>query len=235
MLPKPLHDAAAAFDSIPGIGPRAALRYATWLVAQPKEAVKRFARSLDALADGITICPMCGMWTDQPICDICTDPRRDETKLCVVATSQDVRVIEDSGAFRGRYAVLGGVIDPIEGKTHETLAIDTLIRRLTTPDSRFTEVILAFDPDVAGDTTAMVLTKKIQEIAMPDPSTIRQAHRGESDRTTSSGSRAESRDDRHPRSVQITRLARGIQHGAQIEYADGTTIADALANRKQMT
>ncbi len=197
MLPKPLHDAAAALDSIPGIGPRAALRYATWLAAQPKEIVKRFARSLDALADGMKICPMCGAWTDQLVCDICADPRRDETKLCVVATSQDVRVIEDSGAFHGRYYVLGGVIDPIEGKRPDTLNVDGLIRRLATP--KLVETILALDPDVAGDTTAMYLTKKIHESTM---------------------------------SIQITRLARGIQHGAQIEYADGTTIADALANRK---
>ncbi len=201
MLPKPIHDAAAAFDRLPGIGPRAALRYAYWLAAQPKDIVKQFARTLDALTEGMTRCPVCSAWTDAAGCDICNDPRREETSLCVVATGQDIRIIEDSGAFKGKYHVLGGLLDPIEGRTPETLNIDGLIRRLTTPDSRLTELILALDPDVLGDTTALYLTKKIQEI------------------TTL---------------VQITRLARGIQHGAQIEYADGTTIADALANRKRM-
>lgn len=205
MTPKPIRDAAAAFDSLPGIGPRAALRYAYWLAAQSKEIVKQFSRTFDALADGVTRCPVCGAWTDVSGCDICTDPRRDQASLCVVATSQDIRVIEESGAFKGRYHVLGGLLDPIEGRTPETLNITSLLRRLSAtgtgdPTGRpCAEVILALDPDVPGDTTAMYLTKKIQEIA-PD--------------------------------VKITRLARGLQHGAQIEYADGMTIADALRNRR---
>ncbi len=206
MVPKPIHDAAAAFDSLPGIGPRAALRYAYWLASQPKELVKRFARTFDALADGVTRCQTCGAWTDVSGCSICTDPRRDQTSICVVATGQDVRVIEESGAFKGKYHVLGGLLDPIEGRTPETLNIDSLIRRLATPDSQVTEVILALDPDVSGDTTALFLTKKIQDIATPD--------------------------SLRPTPVRVSRLARGIQHGAPIEYADGTTIADALRHRK---
>lgn len=199
MVPKPIHDAAAAFDSLPGIGPRAALRYAYWLASQPKELVKRFGRTLDALAEGVKRCNTCGTWTDDAGCTICTDPRRDPTSICIVATGQDVRVIEDSGAFKGTYHVLGGLLDPIEGRTPDTLNIDSLLRRLSAPDARITEIILALDPDVPGDTTALFLTKKIQSLTTP---------------------------------VRISRLARGIQHGAQIEYADGTTIADALRNRQ---
>lgn len=212
MTPKPIRDAAAAFDSLPGIGPRAALRYAYWLAAQSKETVKQFSRTFDALAEGVTRCPVCGAWTDASGCDVCNDPRRDETSLCVVATSQDTRVIEESGAFKGRYHVLGGLLDPIEGRTPETLNINALMKRLAAPeahppraethDARPAEIILALDPDVPGDTTAMYLTKKIQETAP---------------------------------NVKITRLARGLQHGAQIEYADGTTIADALHNRRNQT
>lgn len=198
--PKPLHDAAAAFDSLPGVGPRAALRYAYWLATQPKDVVRRFARSLEAMIDGVAHCPVCGMWTDAAGCPICSDGRRDVSQLCVVGTSQDVRVIEESGAFKGRYHVLGGLIDPIEGRTPETLNIAPLIKRISDPSRTVTEIILALDPDVTGDTTALYLTRQLA-----------------------------------PFPVRISRLARGLQNGAQIEYADGTTISDALQNRKSMS
>lgn len=199
MTPKTIHDAAAAFDNLPGIGPRAALRYAYWLAAQPKELIRRFARTFEALAESVTPCPTCGMWSDASGCTICTDPRRDQTSLCIVATSQDVRVIEESGAFKGQYHVLGGTLDPIEGRTPDVLRIDPLLRRLSEPATTVSEIILALDPDVLGETTALYLSKKIEELG---------------------------------RFFTLTRLARGLQHGAQIEYADGTTIADAIRNRR---
>lgn len=197
--PKPIHDVAAAFDRLPGVGPRAALRYAYWLAAQSKDELKRFGRSLDALTEGVAHCPVCGMWTDATGCPICTDSKRDRSILCVVSTSQDVRVIEESAAFKGRYHVLGGLIDPIEGRTPETLNIANLIARLRDTSSGITEIILALDPDVSGDTTALYLTKQLSTFPVP-----------------------------------VTRLARGLQNGAQIEYADGTTIADALKNRRNI-
>lgn len=199
-VPRPIHDAAAAFDSLPGIGPRAALRFAYWLAAQPKELVLKFARTLESLANSITHCQICGMWTEQSPCDICTDPRRDQQLLCVVSTSQDVRIIEESGAFRGRYHVLGGLLDAIEGKTPEQLNIAALLKRLETFNMPMIELILALDPDVSGDTTALYLTKHCS---------------------------------RFP--VKITRLARGLQYGAQLEYADGVTLTDAIQNRRQLT
>jgi recombination protein RecR len=108
-------------------------------------------------------------------------------------------VVEESAVYNGLYHVLGGLIDPIEGRTPETLNIASLVSRLQAPDAPFTEVILALDPDILGDTTALYLTKRLQGIK-----------------------------------ANITRLARGLQHGAQIEYADGATIADALTNRRKL-
>ncbi len=197
--PKPIHDAAAAFDSLPGVGPRAALRYAYWLAGQSKEAIHAFARSLDGVAEGISRCTVCGMWSDAQVCSICSDSRRDRSILCVVGTSQDARVIEESGAFRGTYHVLGGLLDPVEGKTPDVLNIASLVRRVLAPDSPTLEVILAFDPDVAGDMTALYITKQLVSSK-----------------------------------ANVTRLARGLQNGAQIEYADGATIADALGNRRRL-
>ncbi|MBP9869158.1 recombination protein RecR [Patescibacteria group bacterium] len=197
--PRPIHDAAAAFDSLPGVGPRAALRYAYWLAAQPKDFIRKFARALDGMTEGIDQCTTCGTWTETSPCSICIDPKRDTSVLCVIATAQDVRVLEDSGAYRGRYHVLGGLIDPIEGRTPDTLSIDKLLARLQSPNNQVTEVILALDPDVPGDTTAMYLGRKLANLPL-----------------------------------NITRPARGLQHGSQIEYADGATLSDALMNRRRV-
>lgn len=197
--PKPIHDAAAAFDSLPGIGPRAALRYAYWLAAQPKEFVRRFGQTIERLTDGVTRCAVCGMWADAERCSICIDPKRETSSLCVVATSQDVRIIEESGAFKGRYHVLGGLIDPIEGRTPDMLNIPKLVERVRSSQPAIQEILLALDPDISGDTTALYLIKRMSGLP-----------------------------------VTVTRLARGLQHGAQIEYADGTTIADAIQNRRTM-
>lgn len=196
--PSAIRDAAAEFDGLPGVGPRAALRYAYWLVTQPKERVRRFAHALLALADGIVRCDICGMWSDKPICSICSDATRDRSQLCVVATSQDMQVIEDSGGFKGVYHILGGLLDPIEGRTPETLGISSLLKRLHDPASQIREVILAFDPDVSGDTTALYISKQLSTLPLT-----------------------------------LSRLARGLPTGAQIEYADGATVADALANRRK--
>lgn len=198
-IPKPIHDAAATFDALPGVGPRAALRYAYWLAAQPKEQIRKFARALEGIADGISRCTVCGMWSDGAVCAICSDPKRDRSQICVVGTSQDVRVIEDSGAYRGTYHVLGGLLDPVEGRTPETLNIASLLRRVRENQIPLRELILAVDPDVSGDMTALYLTKQFSQASFP-----------------------------------VTRIARGLQYGAQIEYADGMTIADALGNRRNL-
>lgn len=197
-IPSALSDAAAEFDGLPGVGPRAALRYAYWLVTQPRERLRRFAQAILALTEGIGRCKICNAWTDREVCVICSDSSRDRSSLCVVATSQDLQVIEDSGGFKGTYHVLGGLLDPIEGRTPETLAIAQLIQRVKDANGEIREIILAMDPDVSGDTTVLYLSKQLSQF-----------------------------------SVTISRLARGLPTGAQIEYADGATVADALANRKK--
>ena len=160
-IPDPLQRAAAAFDSLPGLGPRAALRYAYWLITQPKDSIIRFAKNIEALATNITTCEICHQWADGSPCAVDRDPSRDRTVLCVVATSQDLRAIEETGAFHGVYHVLNGTLDPIEGRTPERLTIAHLMTRLNAPDSQFKEIILALDADVPGDTTALYLRKQM--------------------------------------------------------------------------
>jgi recombination protein RecR len=161
LTPDAIHNVAAEFDGLPGVGPRAALRYAYWLVGQSRDKLLRFADALRRLADGVVRCADCGLWSDRSPCGICSDPRRDATKICVVAGPQDVRVIEDSGAFKGRYHVLGGTLDPVSGRTPDALWIAPLLQKVTKPGSTIQEVILAFDPDIPGDTTALYLKKQL--------------------------------------------------------------------------
>ncbi len=196
-IPPALRNVAAEFDTLPGVGPRAALRFAYWLITQPSDRIRRFGNALLALADRVTLCNICGTWTEEERCEICRDSSRNRSQLCVVATSQDLRVIEESGVFKGVYHVLGGLLDPIEGRTPETLRMSQLVSRISNPEAPFKEVILAFDPDVNGDTTSLYLLKQLE---------------------------------RFP--VNVTRLARGLPTGAQLEYADGNTIADAIRNRR---
>ncbi len=165
-LPEPIHDAAAAFDSLPGVGPRAALRYAYWLVTQPKDTIERFSRSLQKLASAVSHCSICHQWSDRSPCAICTNPARDATSICVVATSQDVQSIEDTGVFKGRYHVLGGTLDPIEGRTPDTLTIASLLSRVRDPNAGVREIILALDADLQGDTTTLYLKKQLANLPL---------------------------------------------------------------------
>ncbi|MHB8831510.1 MAG: recombination mediator RecR [Patescibacteria group bacterium] len=196
-VPRTIKELAEMFDRLPGVGPRAALRYAYWLATQSKTNIRQFADTLSQLAAKIVPCQVCGMWTDASPCSICSDPRRDAGLLCVVANSQDVRVMEDAGIYQGRYHVLGGLLDPIEGKTPEMLQIGKLLEKIKNPENKIREVILALDPDVQGDTTAMYLMRQLAGLPMT-----------------------------------VSRLARGIPTGAQIEYADEATITDAYLNRR---
>jgi len=162
-LPDPIQNAAAAFDSLPGVGPRAALRYAYFLVTQPREVVERFARSLQSLADRIRTCETCGQWSDRSPCSVCSDPTRDQSIICVVATSPDVQSVEETGVFKGRYHVLGGTLDPIEGRTPDSLTIAQLVSRLRSTPT-ITEVILALDTDVPGDVTCLYIRKQLESL-----------------------------------------------------------------------
>ena len=164
-LPEPIERASAAFDSLPGLGPRASLRYVSWLATQSREVILGFARSIESLANSIHRCRICHQWTDQDPCRICRDPSRDATLLCLVATSQDIRPLEDSGAFKGKYHVLNGTIDPLEGRGSEQLTLPSLVERLSKQEPKISEVLIALDADVPGDATTMFLQRALAPFA----------------------------------------------------------------------
>lgn len=162
-VPEPIERAANAFDRLPGLGPRAALRYVAWLASQPKESILAFARSVEALASTLQHCDICHQWTDTPHCNICRDPSRDTRLVCVVAISQDIRPIEDSGAFRGRYHVLGGTINPLEDRGVQDLTIPLLLKRVQSNEG-IQELLIALDADVAGDATTLYLQQTFSKL-----------------------------------------------------------------------
>ncbi len=141
----------------PGVGPKSAQRIAFWLMRQPREDVGRLAAALEDMASKLTFCERCCNIAEAgDLCPICADARRDSSIICVVESPPDVAAVERSGAFRGTYHVLHGVLNPLEGVTPDRLRIQELVRRL---DASVHEVILCFNSNVEGDATAMYLSR----------------------------------------------------------------------------
>lgn len=194
--PPPMARLINELSRLPGIGPKTAQRLAFHLLERDRDEVKRLADSIVDAKDRMTFCPVCGHLTDVHPCSICSDPSRNATVICVVEQPGDVLALERTREFHGRYHVLHGAISPLDGVGPEDLHIRELLTRLT--DS-VKEVILATDPNVEGETTALYLTKLLR-----------------------------------PLGVRITRLARGIPVGGDLEYADEVTLVKALEGRQDV-
>lgn len=162
-FPAPIHNLVAAFSTLPGVGPKTALRYVFALLRQPKSEVEYFAKSLLTIINQITVCSLCRTYTEGERCDICADPRRRRDALCVVAEPRDIATIEATGVYHGRYFVLGGLLNPVEGVTPDVLATGELLRRLES-EPAIAEIILAFSPNIHGETTTLYLAKLIRKI-----------------------------------------------------------------------
>lgn len=157
-FPEPISNLVAAFTRLPGVGPKTALRYVFYLLKQPKFDLDIMARALTQLGELIKTCPRCYTYTEREICEICQDPRRDASLLCVVEEARDISTIEATGIYNGLYHVLGGTINPIEGMTPETIRYRQLRERLGTAPT-IHEVILALSPTVHGEATILFLQK----------------------------------------------------------------------------
>jgi recombination protein RecR len=151
----------ALLSKLPGIGKKSAGRLAYYILESDRSYARFLSDQLGCLHDMIKRCSVCGSWTESDPCPICADPARDSSLLCVVERSQDVRVIEDSKEFRGRFHVLGGLIAPLEGVNPDDIAIDSLLRRIRADEIH--EVILALNPTVEGDTTSLYIQKMLHD------------------------------------------------------------------------
>ena len=143
---------------LPGVGEKTAQRFAYWLLQQPPEVARGLAEAVLSLRESVHECPRCCDLTEQDLCRRCADPRRDERLLCVVERPQDVSAIDAAGEFKGRFHVLHGAISPLGGVSPQQLRIESLLLRLEGVE----EVILACDPDVEGDATALYLAKMLK-------------------------------------------------------------------------
>ena len=157
---KPLARLVGELEKLPGIGPKSAQRLAFYLLRIPADEARQLSEAITEVKERIGTCQVCFNFTDQPVCDVCRNERRDPGLLCVVAEPRDLLAMERTNEFPGRYHVLGGVISPLEGIGPEMLRVRELIERISSGAIR--EVILATNPTVEGDTTAMYLARMIK-------------------------------------------------------------------------
>lgn len=192
-----IEDLTGELSRLPGIGRKTALRLTYFLLKQPPEQSRRLADSLLALAERVRPCARCFNLTEEELCSICRDPRRDAALICAVEEAADIGAIERAGEYRGQYHVLGGRLSPLDGVTPDDLTIPQLVRRVAGGEVR--EVILATNPSLEGEATALYVQRQLA--AYP---------------------------------LSVTRIARGLPVGGDLEYADGVTIAQALTARRAM-
>lgn len=199
LIPEALKNLIESFSRLPGIGPKTASRLTFYLLRAPEELSLDLAEALQAIKTDTTYCQTCFNITmaGRIECEVCASPDRDRRLICVVEEPLDVMALERTEGFQGRYHVLHGVLSPIEGIGPDDLKIGPLLDRVR--DGGIQEIILATNPSMEGDATAMYLRQNLL-----------------------------------PLGVRVTRLARGLPVGGDLEYADQSTILRALAGRQEM-
>lgn len=204
ILPAPLTKVIESFEKLPGIGPKSAQRLTFYLLHLPQDELERFANSLIGLKKNTVLCSVCKNVTQSDPCPVCSNPGRDTTMICVVQEPTDVLAMEKTGAYHGRYHVLHGAIDPLNNIGPDEIYLEDLVKRLRQPGDTTQEIILALNPSMEGEATALYIQKRIAQIA----------------------------DDLHI-TYKVTRLAHGLPVGADIEYADEVTLRRALDGRRE--
>ena len=159
-----IQDLIDELGRLPGVGPKSAQRIAFHIIQSDRVDVSRLAEVLKTVKERVKFCTTCGNISEEELCRICRDPRRDNTSICVVEESKDVIAIEKTREFKGKYHVLGGAISPIDGIGPENLRIRELMQRLA--ETEIAEVIIATDPNLEGEATATYLTRLIKPLGI---------------------------------------------------------------------
>ncbi|MFC1862211.1 recombination mediator RecR [Chloroflexota bacterium] len=193
---EPISRLIQELNKLPGIGPKSAQRIAYYLLRTPEEQAGLLADAVLSVKQQITLCSACFNVTDTDPCRICRNDERDQTKICIVEQPQDILALEHPRIYKGLYHVLHGAISPTEGVGTEDIRIKELLERLK--DSLVDEVILATNPNLEGEQTAMYLNQRIS-----------------------------------PLGIKVTRLARGLPFGTELEYADDVTLTRAIEGRQE--
>ena len=159
-----IQDLIDELGRLPGVGPKSAQRIAFHIIQSDRVDVTRLAEVLKTVKERVKFCITCGNISEEDLCKICRDPRRDKTSICVVEESKDVLAIEKTREFKGSYHVLGGAISPIDGVGPENLRIKELMSRLA--ETTIGEIIIATDPNLEGEATATYLTRLIKPLGI---------------------------------------------------------------------
>lgn len=193
-VPKVVADLITAFEKLPGVGPKSAQRLTYYLLHAPKEESFAFSEAIKNMREGVVICSTCFNIAEMDLCSICTSDEKDKTTIMVVEEPLDVLALEKTNSYRGLYHVLHGVIAPLQNIGPEELYIKQLMGRLK--DGVVKEVILATNPSLEGEATAMYIQRLI-----------------------------------FPLGIKVTRIARGLPVGGDLEYADEVTLSRAIEGR----
>jgi recombination protein RecR len=196
-LPDSIQNLIDEFGRLPGVGPKTASRLAFYMLTKPNSDIEKLSDAVKNLKKNLKTCSVCYNYTDKDPCDICSDEKREKDKLMVVEEPLDVLALSRTN-YKGQYHVLGGVISPIDGVGPEQLRISELLAKLKKEDIK--EVILATDPSLEGEATAMYIAKQIEKQEI---------------------------------NVKVTRIARGLPVGSDLEYADEITLNRALEGRNK--
>ena len=158
---KLLEDAVNEFASLPGIGRKTAFRLVMHLLRRDSSEVRRFGETVTRLREDVCYCSICHSISDTPVCEICSDPQRDRSLICVVENVQDVMAVENTRQFRGLYHVLGGIISPVDGVGPSDITVNKLEERIS--EGGITEVILALSTTMEGDTTNFYIFRRLSQ------------------------------------------------------------------------
>jgi recombination protein RecR len=161
-LPKAINDVVASFEKLPGVGPKSAQRLTFYLLHVPQGELDKFANAVQNLKKGTVLCSVCFTIGETDPCVICSDPERDKTTICVVEQALDVLALEKNGKYKGLYHVLHGRIDPLNNIGPDEIYVRQLFDRIKKQDSEVTELIIATNPTMEGEATAMYINKQLK-------------------------------------------------------------------------
>lgn len=196
MIPSPLEELITALRCLPGVGPKSAQRMAYHLLQRDRTGAMRLSHALERASIAIQHCDKCNNFSEQPICDFCSSPHRDNSQLCVVEMPADLLMMEQTQCYKGMYFVLMGRLSPLDGIGAKELHLERLEKRV---QEQSCEVILATNFTVEGDATAHYLTTLLRA-----------------------------------QNVKVTRIARGLPVGGELEQVDSGTLAQAMLERREV-
>ncbi len=200
-IAKPIAALIESFQKLPGVGPKSAQRLTYYLLHVPQIQLDEFADSVSRLKKDTVLCSVCKNVSETDPCPICSDSSRDKTQIMVVEQPLDILAFEKTGKFKGVYHVLHGAINPLENIGPDEIYIQDLLERVKSNGKKINEIIIATNPTMEGEATAMYIKKQL---------TINNSQ------------------------LTITRLGMGIPTGADLEYADETTLTQALEGRREL-